>query len=353
MRQPGAAADDRGGVDSRLRLRVVGGFLGSGKTTWLRHRLRASSMAGLIDSGAGAWSRGLRNRPPLKTVVLVNEFAGCAIDDSLLAAQAEVRVLTGGCVCCDAREALRQILRGLVNERHESLPEQRVERVILETSGLADPRPIVELVTSDAVLTSNLLLDELVVTLDAVRGREQLRSEALGRAQVSLADRIVVTKVDQTDPDELAVVVAVARRLNPGARISGAVQGVGCPLPDASVPVDAAALAEVSPGCGPGSGEPAPVAIELPVDATTDWPSFTVWLSALLHAHGQRILRIKGIVPTPAGRLVLQGVGATVQVPELLPDETGRQTAGRVVMIGRGLDAELVRRSFETFTGSG
>ena len=356
---PGPASGDtslseRGDFDSRLRVHVVGGFLGSGKTTWLRHQLRTSSMGGpigsggLFASGGLGWPRQLRARPAPQTIVLVNEFAECPIDDSLLAAQAEVRVLAGGCVCCDAREELRRVLRELVNERHDISSDQRVERVILETSGLADPGPIAELLTSDPVLTSNLLLDELVVTLDAVRGRGQLRNEARGRAQVSLADRIVVTKVDQADPDELAVVVAIARRLNPGARISGAAQGVSFPLPDepalAGIPVPA----DLLPAFADSPDDP-PVAIELPVDATTDWPAFTVRLSALLNAHGERVLRVKGIVPTPAGRLVLQCVGSTVQVPELLPNEPGRQLAGRAVMISRGLDAELIRRSFETF----
>lgn len=335
-------ADECRGADTRLRLLVVGGFLGSGKTTWLRHQLRSRFMSGFRDSDGTIRPRQLRSRFGPKTVVLVNEFAGHSVDDVLLAARAEVRVIAGGCVCCDARGELRLALREIVNERHGSAIGQRVERVVLETSGLADPAPVLDVIASDPVLRSNVLVEELVVTLDAIRGREQLRSERLGRAQISLADRIVVTKVDQVDPDGIAATVATARRLNPAALISGADRGVSSALPNAWAAADA--LPELE-----GSPDLRPVAIELPVDAGTDWPLFTVWLSALLHAHGERVLRVKGVVPTPAGLLVLQCVGSTVQVPELLPVRLGAQPATGVVMISRGLNVDAVARSFNAF----
>lgn len=311
------------GGDGRMRLTVLGGFLGSGKTTWLRHQLHAGGLS------------------PVH--VIVNEAAETPIDHALLAAAGPPTLLAGGCCCCDGREALLAALRRLADRRSRG---DRLDRIVLETSGLADPGGIVAAIGADPVLVHHILVEEIVVTADALHALAQLRTEALGRRQVAVADRLIVTKSDVADPPALARLVATLRLLNPGAVISGTVQGQDVPLPDGS-----GAEPEALLDLGPESGPLRPSRVTL--DADIDWTAFALWLSALLHARGDDLVRVKGVVPTPAGRLLLQAVRKVVQQPEILPGLAWPDPGdGVVVFIGRGYRPEDLRRSLRRFAGT-
>ena len=288
-------------VDNRMRLTVLGGFLGSGKTTWLRHQLHHGLLADAF--------------------VVVNEAAETPVDDALLRQSAELAVLAGGCACCEAKDDLVALLRSICDRRvSRKQGERRLDRIVLETSGLADPGPIVEAIRADPMLVHHIVISEIVVAVDAVYGLRHIREEALGRRQMELADRLVVTKVDEAGEGELARLLATLAAINPGAAISGAVKGSDADLPDYSgTPPEA--LAEIGESAGG-----APIrALKLDIGDDIDWTAFSVWLSALIHARGDDILRVKGVVRTPAGRLLLQSVRRIVQSPEMLPDDGARR----------------------------
>lgn len=318
-----------GKADARMRLTVLGGFLGSGKTTWLRHQLHDG---GLKDA-----------------FVVVNEAAETPVDDVLLTRSSAIAVLAGGCACCEGRADLIGLLRKICDDRSRMASgEARLGRIVLETSGLADPGPIVEAIRADPVLVHHIVVSEIVVAVDALHGLGQLRGEPLGRRQVEIADRLVITKVDEAEEAALARLIATLAFLNPGAAISGAIKGS-----DAKLPPVGDAAPEQLPDLSAEAGRAPIFATKLVVDETIDWTAFSVWLSALLHARGDDVLRVKGVVRTPAGRLLLQSVRRIVQSPEILPEQgndPGRED-NTIVVIGRGYRGEDLRRSLAHFAG--
>lgn len=317
--------------EGRMRLTIVGGYLGSGKTTWLRHQL--------FDGGFGT------------AHVLVNEAAETPVDDALLGRAAGLEVLAGGCVCCTARDDLVAVLRRLCDRRSQiaSGRRDRIEQIVLETSGLADPAPIVDAILGDPTLVYHVVVAEVIVVVDALHALAQLRSEALGRQQIECADRLVLSKVDQADPAALGTLIATLRTLNPSGELSAAVLGAPVPLP----PVDPAAAAEALPDLSGAAPRSPLFPTRIALDEATDWTAFTVWLSALLHARGSDVVRVKGVLRTPAGRLLLQAVRDVVQSPEILPDQTDAEERedGTIIIIGRGYTAEQLHRSVRHFTG--
>ncbi len=313
-----------GAPDGRIRLTVLGGFLGSGKSTWLRHRLHEGALQGAH--------------------VIVNEAAETSVDQVLLHGSVGLSTLAGGCACCAGLGRLVALLREIADR---SVSGMRIDRIVLETSGLADPAPIVGAIRDDPVLTHHILVSEVIVAVDALHGLDQLASEPLGRAQAQLADQLVITKVDAADMARLRPTLATLRALNPTAAMSGSVHGSPVPLPD---------FGDVAPLPLPAEGEGAAaepvVAVKLALDRSIDWAAFAVWLSALLHARGNQVLRVKGVVRTPAGRLLVQGVRNTVQSPEILPDDgddAGEDDA--VVVIGRGFSLDALQQSLRHFAG--
>jgi G3E family GTPase len=313
-------------ADGRIRLTVLGGYLGSGKTTWLRHQLHE-----------GHFNRAL---------VIVNEAAETPVDDALLGQSNRLEVLSGGCVCCTAKQDLIDLLRRICDERSKAgQGGGRLSQIILETSGLADPGPIVEAIRSDPVLVHHILVSEVIVVVDALHGLSQLRTEPLGRRQIDVADRLIITKADAADEASLRTLIATLKQINPGAVISGAVKGVEHPLPD-SAGVEAEPLPDLS-----GEARPPVSPTRLYLDETIDWSAFTVWLSALLHARGDDIVRVKGVVRTPAGRLLLQTVRKIVQSPEILPEQADQREDNMIVLIGRGYTESQLKRSLQYFAG--
>jgi G3E family GTPase len=314
-------------TDGRMRLTVLGGYLGSGKTTWLRHQLHAGSFADAF--------------------VIVNEAAETPVDDALLQRSSRLAVLPGGCACCTGKAELIALLRRLCDER-SGADDGRVEEIVLETSGLADPGPIVEAIRGDPILVHHIVMREVIVAVDALHALAQLRSEPLGRRQVETADRLIVTKTDAAEPVALCRLIATLQRLNPGAAISGAVKGEAVKLPPVG-DAEPEALPDLS-----GEAAKAPIfPARLVLDETIDWTAFSVWLSALLHARGDDVVRIKGVVRTPAGRLLLQSVRRIVQSPEILPEPEDERADNTIVVIGRGYRAEDLRRSLAYFAGAG
>src|ERR1700733_2464143 len=190
---------------ARIPVTVVTGFLGAGKTTLLRRFLAS-------PEGQG-------------TAVIVNEFGAVGIDDALLRESTEEIVLLGnGCVCCITRTDLQVALRKLVFDRERGTVPP-FARVVIETSGLADPAPILQSFSTDRAPGGEFHIDVVLAVTDAVNGEAELDSAAEARKQIILADRIVISKTDLATPSTVESLSRRLRTLNPHAAIDIAIAG--------------------------------------------------------------------------------------------------------------------------------
>ena len=315
-------------IEGRMRLTILGGFLGSGKTTWLRHQLHEGRFS--------------------DAYVIVNEAAEMPVDDALLGRASRLSVLAGGCACCAGKAAMIAMLHELCDARSKNL-DGRVDEIILETSGLADPAPIVEAIRADPVLVHHIVLAEIIVAVDGLHGLSQLRRENLGRKQTELADQLIITKIDEASDREIKTLLATLKQLNPGAALAGASKGTPSALPNY-----ADAVAENLPHLDGEVERPMIFPTVLDIGFDIDWTALTVWLSALLHARGDDVLRVKGVIRTPAGRLLLQSVRKVMQSPEILPEQLdGLREDNKLVVIGSGYVANDLVRSLTHFASVG
>ncbi len=298
---------------------LVTGYLGSGKTTLIRAMLESPALG--------------------DTAVIVNELGEIGIDHAILRRVDERTVLlASGCVCCTLRGDLADELRDLVDRRASGeIPP--FTRVVVETTGVADPAPILATLVSEPLVRNQYVLESVISTVDAQHG---LRGEESER-QVAAADVLVVTKADLADP---AAVEAVVGKLNPLAAVVRAVQG----------DVDPALLLGERRSAAPPvrahdhRHEEDVTAVSLVLDGPVDWLGFGVWLTMLLHARGREILRVKGLLDVGGdGPLLVDAVQHVVHPAGHLdawPDDDRRS---RLVLIGRRLDPERLERSLRSF----
>src|SRR5512139_1107920 len=190
---------------ARLPVTVITGFLGAGKTTLLKRFLTTAEGQG--------------------TAVVVNEFGATGIDDVLVRPSADETVLLGnGCLCCIARTDLQQTMRRMVIERERGeLPD--FKRIVIETSGLADPSPILQTFATDRALGEMFHVEAVVTVIDAVTGAETFDWSAEARKQAILADRLVISKTDIAGEGASDGLAARLRALNPNAEILESVNG--------------------------------------------------------------------------------------------------------------------------------
>ncbi len=316
-------SDVRVRTDGLLPLVILGGFLGAGKSTWLRHQLFLRRFG--------------------KTHVLVNEAAEIPVDDALLGGAERLDVLAGGCACCQGRDDLLAALRRICDAA-SSTEVWRPDTIVLETSGIADPAAIARAIMGDPVLVRRITVSRIIVLVDAPEAANQLAAESLARAQVEAADEIIVTKVTETDSPALSRLAATLCQLAPGARLSWADFGAEIQVsPDLqALPFDLSAL--------PEQGEPIR-AYRLDAKAAGGWWALSAWLSAVLFARGDSIVRVKGMIRTPSGHLLLQSVRRHVQPPEILPDNVpaAQGRADFIVLIGRGITEDSLQSSWNRF----
>jgi G3E family GTPase len=328
---------------------VVTGFLGSGKTTLLQRLLAAPELA--------------------DTAVLVNEFGAVGLDHHLLRRlEGDMVLLQSGCLCCTIRGDLGGAIRDLHSRRERG--EVRFRRLVIETTGLADPVPILATILAEPVIRHHFRLGNVITTVDAVNGAAHLDRQPESVKQAAVADRLLVTKTDLASAAAVAALRRRLKRLNPAAPLieSGPAQPVDASFllasdvfdPDAKSAAVRRWLAdELERPAGVSEHDHHDVdrhdarihAFCLRVEQPIDWTGFALWLSMLLHRHGEDVLRVKGLlnVGWEEPPLVVHGVQHLVHAPVHLAAWPDDDRASRLVFIVRGLDRALIERSLAAF----
>jgi G3E family GTPase len=313
-------------VAERLPVVLVTGFLGSGKTTLLSRLL---------------------GRPELgETAVIVNELGEVAIDHHLLRRVDERTVLLGnGCLCCTLRGDLADELRDLLSRRTRGdIPPFR--RVLVETTGLADPAPVLNTLLAEPVVMHHFEPGAVITTVDALNGDGQLDREAESLKQVLVADRLVVTKTDVAERGSVDALVDRLRGLNPAADVLEVSFGEADPaLLLALGNRDPRHLRMPEP---PRHADVRPFVLFL--ERPVDWTAFGIWLTMLLASRGTDVLRVKGLLDVGGpGPVVLNGVQHVVHPPEHLDSWPDDDRRSRIVFIARGFGKDEVEESLAAF----
>lgn len=329
-------------TDAKFPVSLITGFLGSGKTTLLNRLLTAPGMA--------------------RTAVLVNEFGRISIDGDLIAGSGEnVVELKNGCLCCSLNEDLGETLHGFAARRRlGEMPP--FERVLIETTGLANAGPIARVVMEDPLVRDDFVPDRIVTTVDAVHGATNLDLHAESVEQIAVADRLVLTKLDRVAVggearEELSALRARLRNLNPSAPILEADRGA----------VDAAALFDTDPagelarfadperwergGGGHGHRHDRHVGSFCIVrDRPVPPGTLESFLADLAERAGPNLLRVKGLVHVaghPETPAVVQGVRQVFDETAWLPGWPSDDRRTRLVFIGWMLDEDGIRRMLD------
>lgn len=330
---------------------LLTGFLGSGKTTLLRR---------LLDDPALA-----------DTAVLINEFGEVGLDHDLLGRIDETTVLLqSGCLCCTIRGELSAAIKDLHSRRERAeLPVFR--RLVVESTGLADPFPILSTIQADPVLRHHFRLGNVIATVDAVNGGDHLRLRPESAKQVAVADRLVLTKTDLADRGRVDLLTGDLRRLNPAAPLFWSADR---DLDVAALLLhDTVALAgqneaarrwfaeELSAEQGHHHASGHDVnrhgdrvrAFAFTLDGTIDWTMFGIWLSMMLNRHGPAVLRVKGILNVAGSQtpVAVQGVQHLVHPPVHMAAWPTDDRYSRLVFIVDGLDQAAIQSSLAAFLG--
>jgi G3E family GTPase len=317
---------------ARIPVTVVTGFLGSGKTTLIR---------ALLQTPEGA-----------DTAVVINEFGEVGIDDALLRASSDATVLLGnGCLCCTVRSDLQESLRTLFADRAQGkVPSFR--RVVIETSGLADPGPVLQTLASDRALGEEFHLQALVTVVDAPAGAGNLAGMPEARQQVALADRIVLTKTDRADPARVATLAAQLAGLsaaplavaNHGAIDADFVLGES---------LDLAARVAAHEHDHAHAHSHGIDSFALFFERPLAWPVLQQAIAALTALRGADLLRVKGLVAVEGcrGPVVVHAVQHVAHRPVELESWPDADQRSRLVFITRNLPRQPVAALFEAVAG--
>lgn len=339
----------------------------------MSHSIPITLLTGYLGSGKTTLLRGLLAHPQLRnTAVLVNEFGEIALDHQLLYSSSETVVLLDrGCLCCALRSDLADQLDELYTRRiRKEVPA--FDRVVIETTGLADPGPILQTLVAEPMLAALYRLESVVTTVDAELGLHTLDEHFESVKQAAVADCLVVTKVDRVDGVELAALEARLGTLNPAAAILRAVNGEIDPnqvfgeapndaqsrSAQAARWLRATSYRAVTPGTSfvhPASKrhDDRIRSFALVYDAPVSGAKLWEGLEALIERHGDKLLRIKGIVNVegmmqPKVMHIVQHVLYPVQTLEQWPDADRRT---RLVFIVRDLDPVVVRATIDDALG--
>jgi G3E family GTPase len=339
-------------LNKSVPVAILTGFLGSGKTTLLNQALQSPALSNAL--------------------VVVNEVGEIPIDNLLIReAREDVLVLASGCVCCSIRSDL---VETLVSERTRLSAEGCMfERVFVETTGLADPTPIVATLVKHPDLVDWAHLDSILTAVDAELGAKTLEAHDEARKQLGLADEIIVTKCDRVDAESRRAIAKLVSESNPHARVTESVAGK----------LDWANLLtwtkqtlrqRLDGGFQTGGHHDAHdhhehdhadkrhahhdvTSFVVTSPAALDFRIFAMWLSLTTQLHGDKILRIKGLIREhdAPGPVVVHAVQHVAFPPYNMARWPSEDTSSRVVVILRKVEpvfVESLRQSLQAALNS-
>tara|TARA_Y100001970_G_scaffold294331_1_gene450844 strand:+ start:154050 stop:155087 length:1038 start_codon:yes stop_codon:yes gene_type:complete len=329
---------------------VITGYLGSGKTTLINQMLRDPSLS--------------------DAAVLVNEFGAVGIDHMLVQEMDENTVLLqSGCICCTIRSDLKDSIIDL-NSRREAGLIPRYKRLILETTGLADPSPILFTLNSDMIIKHHYRLGTVITTVDCVNGLAQLSRRSESVKQVLVADRVVLTKPDLVKQEKINRLKSKINKLNPTANVSECLLG--------NINIKEILEADIYQKNNKGSEvkrwleeyksedhhhlhnktnisrhDKTIYSFTIKYNKPLDWTAFGIWLTMLLNHHGENILRVKGILNVKGvdAPVVINGVQHVVHPPIHLKKWPSEDRYSHLVFIVDGIDQDVIERSLGVFNG--